>query len=173
MFLAFFTELKTSGIPVSLKEYLTLIEALDADLAQYSTEEFYYLARAALVKDERNLDRFDRVFGHVFKGLANPGDALLAEAETASARSAESSASPASTVSIRLSAPPGASCATVPMRALRGSVMEPDSDGSSPRISLNRVDLPTPLRPTMPTLWPSGIATEASSSSRRLVRAKA
>ena len=73
MFLTFFTELKAAGIPVSLKEYLTLIEALDKGLAQYSTEEFYFLSRAALVKDERNLDRFDRVFGHVFKGLASPG----------------------------------------------------------------------------------------------------
>ena len=62
MFLTFFTELKASGIPVSLKEYLTLVEALDKGIAQYSTEEFYYLARTALVKDERNLDRFDRVF---------------------------------------------------------------------------------------------------------------
>jgi hypothetical protein len=79
MFLTFFTELKAAGVPVSLKEYLTLVEALDKGLAQYSTEEFYFLARAALVKDERNLDRFDRVFGHVFKGLASPGDALLAE----------------------------------------------------------------------------------------------
>ncbi|MCA3562004.1 MAG: VWA domain-containing protein [Aestuariivirga sp.] len=79
MFLTFFTELKASGVPVSLKEYLTLIEALDKNLANNSTGEFYYLSRAALVKDERNLDRFDRVFGHVFKGLANPGDALLAE----------------------------------------------------------------------------------------------
>ncbi len=79
MFLTFFTELKAAGLPVSLKEYLTLIEALDKGVAQYSTEEFYFLARAALVKDERNLDRFDRVFGHVFKGLANAGEALLAE----------------------------------------------------------------------------------------------
>ena len=79
MFLTFFAELKGAGVPVSLKEYLTLVEALDKGLAQYSTEEFYFLARAALVKDERNLDRFDRVFGHVFKGLASPGDALLAE----------------------------------------------------------------------------------------------
>ena len=79
MFLTFFTELKGAGVPVSLKEYLTLIEALNADLGQYSTEQFYYLSRAALVKDERNLDRFDRVFGHVFKGLEAPADALLAE----------------------------------------------------------------------------------------------
>ena len=79
MFLTFFTELKGAGVPVSLKEYLTLIEALDKDLAGYSTEQFYFLSRAALVKDERNLDRFDRVFGHVFKGLESPGDALIAE----------------------------------------------------------------------------------------------
>jgi uncharacterized protein len=79
MFLTFFAELKAAGIPVSLKEYLTLMEALDKGLAQQSTEEFYFLSRAALVKDERNLDRFDRVFGHVFKGLASPADQLLAE----------------------------------------------------------------------------------------------
>jgi uncharacterized protein len=72
MFLTFFAELKAAGIPVSLKEYLTLMEALDKGLAQHSTEEFYFLSRAALVKDERNLDKFDRVFGHVFKGLASP-----------------------------------------------------------------------------------------------------
>lgn len=69
MFLTFFHELKTSGVPVTLKEYLTLMEAMDAGLARYSVEDFYYLARTALVKDERNLDKFDRVFGHVF----NPG----------------------------------------------------------------------------------------------------
>ena len=79
MFLTFFTELKAAGVPVSLKEYLTLVEALDKGLASYSTEEFYFLSRAALVKDERNLDRFDRVFGHVFKGLEAPADALMAE----------------------------------------------------------------------------------------------
>jgi len=79
MFLTFFTALKGAGVPVSLKEYLTLIAALDKGLAQYSTEEFYYLSRAALVKDERNLDRFDRVFGNVFKGIGDPGEALLAE----------------------------------------------------------------------------------------------
>jgi uncharacterized protein with von Willebrand factor type A (vWA) domain len=79
MFLTFFTALKGAGVPVSLKEYLTLIEALEKGLGQYSTEEFYFLSRAALVKDERNLDRFDRVFAHVFKGLGDPGEALLAE----------------------------------------------------------------------------------------------
>ena len=79
MFLNFFTELRGGGVPVSLKEYLTLIEALSEGLAGYSTVEFYFLARAALVKDERNLDRFDRIFGHVFKGLSTPAEELLAE----------------------------------------------------------------------------------------------
>ncbi|MCB1377035.1 MAG: VWA domain-containing protein [Alphaproteobacteria bacterium] len=79
MFLAFFTELRAAGLPVSIKEYLALIEAMDRGLAAYSTEDFYFLARAALVKDERNLDKFDRVFGQVFKGLADVGTALVAD----------------------------------------------------------------------------------------------
>ena len=78
MFLTFFTELRAAKVPVTLREYLTLMEALDADLAGKKVEDFYFLARACLVKDERNLDRFDRVFGHVFKGLENLGEALEA-----------------------------------------------------------------------------------------------
>ena len=69
MFITFFTELKSAGLPVSLREYLTLMEALDKDLAEKSVEDFYYLARLSLVKDESNLDKFDKVFGTVFKGL--------------------------------------------------------------------------------------------------------
>jgi hypothetical protein len=69
VFVNFFHELKAARIPVSLTEYLTLLKALEADLATQRIEHFYYLARAALVKDERHLDRFDQVFGHVFKGL--------------------------------------------------------------------------------------------------------
>lgn len=69
MFINFFSELKAAGVPVSSREYLTLMEALDNDLAEKSVEDFYYLARLCLVKDEGNLDKFDRVFGHVFKGL--------------------------------------------------------------------------------------------------------
>jgi uncharacterized protein with von Willebrand factor type A (vWA) domain len=61
---------------VTLREYLTLLDALDRDLADKRVEDFYFLARACLVKDERNLDKFDRVFGHVFKGLETVGDAL-------------------------------------------------------------------------------------------------
>lgn len=79
MFLTFFHELKVAGLPVTLREYLTLMEALDAGLARFQVEDFYYLSRAALVKDERNLDKFDRVFGHVFKGLEGNGEALITE----------------------------------------------------------------------------------------------
>jgi uncharacterized protein with von Willebrand factor type A (vWA) domain len=79
MFVAFFHELKTAGVPVTLREYLTLMEAMEQDLAGRRVEDFYYLARTALVKDERNLDKFDRVFGHVFKGLESTSEALTSD----------------------------------------------------------------------------------------------
>ncbi|MBZ9758544.1 VWA domain-containing protein [Mesorhizobium sp. ESP6-5] len=69
MFIPFFLELKAARVPVSLREYLSLLEGLDAGLVDYDVEGFYYLARAALVKDERHIDRFDQVFAHVFKGV--------------------------------------------------------------------------------------------------------
>ena len=69
MFMRFFTELREAKIPVTLKEYLMLMEGLDKVVIDRSVEEFYYLSRSALVKDEKNLDRFDQVFSHVFKGL--------------------------------------------------------------------------------------------------------
>ncbi|MGA8469728.1 MAG: VWA domain-containing protein, partial [Pseudolabrys sp.] len=76
MFVTFFQELKQAGVPVTLREYLTLMQAMDADLASRKVEDFYYLSRATLVKDERNLDKFDRVFGHVFKGLETLDEAI-------------------------------------------------------------------------------------------------
>src|SRR5215211_2548035 len=76
MFLTFFTELRAAKVPVTLREYLTLLEALDQDLAEKKVEDFYFLSRTCLVKDERNLDKFDRVFGHVFKGLETMGEVL-------------------------------------------------------------------------------------------------
>ncbi len=78
MFVHFFHELKKASVPVSLREYLMLLEALDSDVIDRKVEEFYFLSRAALVKDERNLDRFDQVFSHVFKGLD-----LMAEGDIA------------------------------------------------------------------------------------------
>ena len=69
MFLNLFFGLKEAKVPVSLREHLTLLEAMSKGLVIYDVEEFYFLARSALVKDERHLDRFDRVFAEVFKGL--------------------------------------------------------------------------------------------------------
>ncbi len=74
MFIRFFEALKAAGVPVSVREYLTLMEAMEADLASRQVETFYYLARATLVKDERYIDRFDTVFGTCFKGLETVGE---------------------------------------------------------------------------------------------------
>ncbi len=79
MFLNFFTELRSAKVPVTLKEYLALMEAMDKQVIGRDVEDFYYLARTALVKDERNIDKFDKVFGHVFKGLDSLGDAVEAQ----------------------------------------------------------------------------------------------
>ena len=80
MFVNFFLELRNHGVPASLREYLTLMEAMKEGLADYSIDEFYYLSRATLVKDERHLDKFDQVFGHHFKGLEAPvGEDLVTE----------------------------------------------------------------------------------------------
>ena len=79
MFVTFFQELKAAGLPVTIREYLTLMEALERDLADKRVEDFYYLSRTALIKDERNLDKFDRIFGHVFKGLDLMSDAVDAD----------------------------------------------------------------------------------------------
>src|SRR3981189_1167498 len=75
MFVNFFLELRQAKVPGSLRESLPLMEAMKIGVADYSVEDFYYLSRSALVKDERNLDKFDRVFGHCFKGLETIGDA--------------------------------------------------------------------------------------------------
>ena len=69
MFLPFFASLRSAGIPVSLREYLSFLEGMSAGLVTYDVEGFYCLARTAMVKDERHLDRFDRAFAAAFKGL--------------------------------------------------------------------------------------------------------
>jgi uncharacterized protein with von Willebrand factor type A (vWA) domain len=74
----FLFELRDAKLPVSLKEFLTLMEAMRRGVASWRVDDFYYLARAALVKDEKHLDKFDRVFGRYFKGLENLGDAPMA-----------------------------------------------------------------------------------------------
>lgn len=79
MFLAFLDALRAAKIPASLKEHLTLLEALTAGVIERRVEDFYYLARAAYVKDEGLLDRFDQVFGKVFKGLETSFEAELTD----------------------------------------------------------------------------------------------
>ena len=69
MILPFFEALRAGGVPVSLREYLSFLEGMKRGLVTYDVDGFYYLARTSMVKDERNLDKFDRAFAHAFKGL--------------------------------------------------------------------------------------------------------
>ena len=69
MFLPFFDNLRKAGVPVSLREFLGFLEGMKAGLATYDIDAFYFLARTTMVKDERNLDKFDRAFSATFKGL--------------------------------------------------------------------------------------------------------
>ena len=74
MLIPFFFQLRDGGLKTSITELLTLLDALRSGLAGQSVDDFYYLARACLVKDESQLDRFDRIFGAYFKGIE---DSLL------------------------------------------------------------------------------------------------
>jgi uncharacterized protein with von Willebrand factor type A (vWA) domain len=74
MLIDFFLHLRSAKLPVSVKEYLMLLEGLSKGVIGESIDDFYHLSRAALVKDERNFDKFDRAFGSYFKGVqAIPG----------------------------------------------------------------------------------------------------
>jgi uncharacterized protein with von Willebrand factor type A (vWA) domain len=79
LLLRFFTDLRAGGVPVTLPEFLSLLEALDARLASMSPGDFYYLARMAMVKDERHFDRFDRVFAEHFAGAEKVFEKIVAE----------------------------------------------------------------------------------------------
>ncbi|MFP6761390.1 MAG: VWA domain-containing protein [Rhodospirillales bacterium] len=69
MFVEFFLALKEARIPVTLREFLVLLEAMEQKVVSFNVDEFYFLSRSSLVKDERNLDKFDQVFGSCFEGL--------------------------------------------------------------------------------------------------------
>ena len=69
MCLNFFIELRNVKIPVSLREYLSLLDCLDKNVISFKVENFYYLSRASLIKNEKHIDRFDLVFSKVFKGI--------------------------------------------------------------------------------------------------------
>ena len=69
MFVEFFLALKEAHIPVTLREFLVLLEAMERKVVSFNVDDFYFLSRSSLVKDERNLDKFDQVFGSWFEGL--------------------------------------------------------------------------------------------------------
>ena len=78
MFLPFFDNLRKHTVPVSLREFLAFLEGMQAGLATYDIDTFYYLARTIMVKDERNLDKFDRAFAATFAGLDSiPPEAVM------------------------------------------------------------------------------------------------
>ena len=77
MLIKFFFALRQGGLPVSLTELLTLLEALRLDVAETTIEGFYYLSRSCMVKDEKHFDKFDRVFAGYFKGVEKMFDALM------------------------------------------------------------------------------------------------
>ena len=79
MFTEFFVRVREAKVPATLREYLSLLEALDLADGHISIDEFYYLSRSVLVKDEGNFDKFDRVFGEYFKGVEALGEALFSE----------------------------------------------------------------------------------------------
>ena len=69
MFVEFFLALKEAHIPVTLREFLVLLEAMERKVVSFNVDDFYFLSRSSLVKDERNFDKFDQVFGSCFEGL--------------------------------------------------------------------------------------------------------
>jgi uncharacterized protein len=77
MLVPFFFKLREGGVPVSVTEFLSLLAALQARVASASAEDFYYLSRACLVKDERHFDRFDRAFAAHFKGAEDLFEAMM------------------------------------------------------------------------------------------------
>jgi uncharacterized protein with von Willebrand factor type A (vWA) domain len=77
MLIPFFFKLREGGVPVSITEFLSLLQALQARVASASAEDFYYLSRACLVKDERHFDRFDRAFAAYFKGAEDLFEAMV------------------------------------------------------------------------------------------------
>ena len=79
MLIPFFNLLRDGGMKTSITELLTLLEAMKKGVAGESVDDFYYLSRACLVKDESQLDRFDRIFGAYFKGIEDSLADLMAD----------------------------------------------------------------------------------------------
>ena len=76
MFISLFNTLRSTGVPCSLRELLDLISAMEKQLVFVNMEDFYFLSRAILVKDEKHYDKFDRAFDIYFKGIESLDDIL-------------------------------------------------------------------------------------------------
>ncbi|SVC54181.1 uncharacterized protein METZ01_LOCUS307035, partial [marine metagenome] len=76
MFISLFNTLKSTGVPCTLRELLDLVSAVEKKLAFANMQDFYYLSRTALVKDEKHYDKFDRAFDIYFKGIESIDDIL-------------------------------------------------------------------------------------------------
>ena len=87
MLIDFFLKLKSHKLPVSIKEYLTLIEALQKGVIGPSVDDFYYLSRATLVKDEADFDKFDRAFGEFWASRPSPASRRRSRSSGCSSRS--------------------------------------------------------------------------------------
>ena len=72
-------QLRNARIPVSITEYLAMLDGLDKEVANYSIDDFYHFSRMCLIKDERHFDRFDKVFGNYISGLQNLFDEVIGE----------------------------------------------------------------------------------------------
>ena len=79
MFTKFFFELRETGVPLTLLEYLTFLESMKKNIAHFDIDSFYYLSRCCLIKDEKNFDKFDKVFGSIFEGVEFIGQILEAD----------------------------------------------------------------------------------------------
>ena len=89
MLCEFFLQLRSGGVPASIKEFLTLIGALEKQVIFGSLDDFYYLARICLVKDEKYFDRYDRVFAAYYKGIIEADGAVAVIPESWLKRLAE------------------------------------------------------------------------------------
>lgn len=79
MLVDFFFRLRTHQVPVSITELLTLLGAMEAGVCDFSVDDFYFLSRSALVKDERHYDRFDQAFSSWYEGQQNAFDEIVGE----------------------------------------------------------------------------------------------
>ena len=161
MLFDFFFTVRKAGVPASVKEFLTLLEALDKGVVYGSVDDFYTLSRLCLVKDEAYFDRFDLAFAAYFKGVQAIPDALVTEIPPSGCASSPSAGSPTRRRRRSRRSAAGRSCMETLQRAPRGAegrATRAAPSGSAPRAR----------RPSAPTA-----TTRRASASGRRARATA